>query len=222
MKRTPEEKFVTLYQTAKKCLLIADRLFSDLENATNKISSYRIGEKVAIEKIDTKDIIQAYIAAHGLIDYFHRFNQIILAMPLLNKQDHEVKELGKATKPAKDCRNYLQHMRNGLSKDDPIEYPVLGAISWIYEDRNYILLPSQPTTSFGAPGIAYDTLKKEYVHRFLLVIGGFEVRLDVIYMQIKTFWDWLDKRCEISPGDIKKYVWDRPKILCARFFYSGQ
>jgi hypothetical protein len=36
MKRSPQEKFVVLYDTAKKCLLILDHLYTNLENGTNQ------------------------------------------------------------------------------------------------------------------------------------------------------------------------------------------
>jgi len=36
MKRNPQEKFVVLYDTAKKCLLILDHLYANLENGTNQ------------------------------------------------------------------------------------------------------------------------------------------------------------------------------------------
>ena len=79
MKRSPQEKFVTLFDTAKKCLLILDRLFADLEQ----------GAILASDSKNVQDrehiVIGLYISVLGLIDYFHRFYQIILAMPLLNK-----------------------------------------------------------------------------------------------------------------------------------------
>ncbi|MCP4374285.1 MAG: hypothetical protein GY797_40205 [Deltaproteobacteria bacterium] len=39
MERSPQEKFVTLFDTAKKCLLILDHLYSDLEKGTALVSN---------------------------------------------------------------------------------------------------------------------------------------------------------------------------------------
>ncbi len=38
IKRNPKEKFVTLYDTAKKCLLILDHLYIDMENGISNIN----------------------------------------------------------------------------------------------------------------------------------------------------------------------------------------
>jgi len=77
MKRDPKEKFVTLYDTAKKCLLILDHLYGNFES---KLSIVNEESKVGAEPSIISDI---YISALGLIDYFHRFNEIVSAMPLI-------------------------------------------------------------------------------------------------------------------------------------------
>jgi len=111
MKRAAQEKFVTLYDTAKRCLLILDHLFADLGKGT------RLASEPGKVREDVTIITGLYISALGLIDYFHRFHEITQSMPLVKKDLPEVKKLQKLIAQVKDCRNYFQHMRNDLSKN---------------------------------------------------------------------------------------------------------
>lgn len=211
MKRNPEEKFVTLYDTAKKCLLILDHLYIDLENGISLAN-----DATKIES-DSSIVIEIYIAALGLIDYFHRFHEIISAMPLIRNDQQELRNLRKSLEPVKECRNYLQHMRSDLMKNEPITYPILGAISWIHENRNFILFPNQATMGFSTPGIAYDRFEEKFICKYLLIVGGHKIKIDTVYTEIKLFWAWLDKAVVIEPSHIKDYVWGKPAIIYSEF-----
>ena len=211
MKRNPQEKFVILYDTAKKCLLILEHLYADFKSGT-----FQASDAAKVEN-DPSVVTQLYISALGLIDYFHRFYEIISAMTLIRKDQLELKKLRNVLEPVKDCRNYLQHMRGDLMKNDPITYPILGAISWVHEGRNYMLLSNQPTQSVNFPGIVYDTYDGKYVCEYLLSVGGHEIRIDAIYNEIKSFWTWLEKSVVIEPSHIKDYAWGKPTIMCSEF-----
>jgi hypothetical protein len=211
MKRNPQEKFVVLYDTAKKCLLILDHLYADLENGTNQA---RDAAKI---KKDPSIVTSIYISALGLIDYFHRVHEVVSAMTLIRKDQPELKKLTKAIAPVKECRNYMQHMRGDLMKNDSIDYPILGAISWIHEGRNYTLFSNQATQSFSLPGIAYDRFTENYVCKYQLIVGGHEIRLDTVYGEVKSFWAWLEKSVVIEPSHIKDYAWGNPMIMYSEF-----
>lgn len=211
MKRNPQEKFVVLYDTAKKCLLILDHLYTDFENGIHQATDEDIVND------DFSIVTKIYISALGLIDYFHRFNEIVSAMTLIRKDQPELKTLTKAIAPVKECRNYLQHMRSDLMKNEPIEYPILGAITWIHEGRNYILFSNQPTQDFGLPGIVYDTSTENYLCKYQLVVGGHEIRIDTVYSEVKSFWAWIEKSVVIEPSHIKDYTWGKPTIVYSEF-----
>lgn len=211
MKRDPQEKFVILYDTAKKCLLILDHLYADFENGT-------LQAKDAAKVENAPSVVtEIYISALGLIDYFHRFHEIISAMTFIRKDLPEVKKLKKELKPVKYCRNYLQHMRGDLMKNDPIKYPILGAISWVHEGRNYVLFSNQPTQGLGVPGIVFDTFAGTYICKYLLIVGGHEIQIDTVYTEVKVFWKWLEKAVVIEPPRIKDYAWGKPMIICSEF-----
>jgi len=207
MRRDPKDKFVTLYDTAKKCLLILDHLFDIFESRLSLVTD---APKV---EADPSILTEIYIAALGLIDYFHRFNEIVSAMPLIRNDQRELRRLNDFIAPVKECRNYLQHMRGDLMTNDAITYPVLGAISWVSGNRNYFLFSNQPTQNFSAPGIAYDRFNKRYVCKYMLVVGGHEIKIDTVFSEVKLFWKWLEKVAVIEPSNIKDYVWGKPTII---------
>jgi hypothetical protein len=211
MKRSHQEKFVVLYDTAKKCLLILDHLYTDFENGTHQATDTEmVNDNLSI-------ITRIYISALGLIDYFHRFHEVISAMPLIRKDQPELKILAKAIVPVKECRNYLQHMRGDLMKNEPIGYPILGAITWIHEGRNYTLFSNQPTHNLSIPGIVYDTFAESYICKYQLVVGGHEIKIDIVYNEIKSYWAWLEKRVVIEPSHLKEYTWGKPMIIYSEY-----
>jgi hypothetical protein len=78
--RTPQQKLVTLFETAKKALLIIDHLYDNLENSSSLVAS--TNEFPSTSPI----IIDLYICALGLVDYLNRFYEVVQAMPLLKKR----------------------------------------------------------------------------------------------------------------------------------------
>ncbi|MCD4812964.1 hypothetical protein K8S19_04665 [bacterium] len=101
-----------------------------------------------------------------------------------------------------------------------ISYPILGTIAWIHEGHNYCLFSNQPTVSCGAPGIVYDRLDQKYICKYQITVGEHEIKLDVVYDQVKLFWEWLVNISEINPPQIKEYTWGKPTIICAQLIES--
>lgn len=193
------------------CLLIVDHLYTDLEGATLQAEDSK--------KVETNPAIvtEIYISALGLIDYFHRFHEIVSAMTLIRKDQAELKGLARALAPVKECRNYLQHMRGDLNKNQTINYPILGGITWIHDSRNYILFSNQPTQNYSLPSIVYDTVENKYLCKYQLVVGGHQIPIDTVYTEIKVFWKWLEELVIIEPSHIKEYIWGRPMIMYSEF-----
>ncbi len=210
-KRTPQEKFVTLYDTAKKCILILDHLYRKIEDG---LAAAEDGTRV---EQDSGVVIELYIVFLSLVDYLHRFHEIVSAMPLLRKDSPELKRLAQCFVRVEEIRNYLQHMREDLMGNGPLKFPILGGISWIRGTKNYMLLPDQPTQMYDVPGIAFDRLEKRYVCRYQLSIGGHDLQLDTAYEEAKRFWRWLEGISVIQPPQIKEFAWGKPWIVHSEF-----
>jgi hypothetical protein len=209
--RSIQEKYVTLFDTAKRCLLIVDQLYADLTKQLDALAEFDAGKQ------DQATVVRLFVSAHGLIDFIHRYSEVIQAMPLLSKKRAEVKSLLHICKPVSECRNYVQHIRNHLMSDETIDYPILGSISWIKGERDYVLFPNQATAGHKTPGIAYDTWQKKYVCKYQLSISSYQLKLDLIYNEVKQFWKWLSFISHIEPAIIKEYDWGGAAIVYSQF-----
>jgi len=210
-KRTPQEKFVTLYDTAKKCLLILEHLYRKIEEGS------RAAEDGTRVEQDSCIVIELYISVLSFVDYLHRFHEIVSAMPLLRKDIPELERLCQIFASVDNVRNYLQHMRGDLMANEPLTFPILGGIAWVRGTKHYMLLANQPMRTFEVPGIAFDRFEGRYVCRYQLSIGSHEYQLDTVYEEAKSFWKWLDAVSVIKPMQIKEFTWGKPWIVHSEF-----
>jgi hypothetical protein len=203
----PGHRFATLYDTAKRCLIVIDGLYSEIEECLKLLSDpHDISNKSRLA-------VRLYTCVFSMIDFGHRFTQVVDAMPLLPKKKIEVKRLHSAIGPLTACRNYIQHIRNHLSKVEIIDFPILGSISWILDHKNYVILPTQLTEGYGVPSIPIDSKTMTYTCKYQFVIESCRIQLDTVYQEMKTFWNWLDSVSHITPTEVKTYEWGGPNIL---------
>jgi hypothetical protein len=205
--RSPGHRFATLFDTAKRWLILIDSFYSETEEC------FRLLADSANLPNASQVAVGLYASVFSIIDFGHRFDQIVDAVPLLRKKLAEVRRLHSSMKSVASCRNYLQHIRNHLSKVENIDFPILGSISWIHGRRNCVLLPTQLTEGYGAPSISIDTQMMQYTCRYQFVIEKQRVQLDTVYPEMKTFWNWLNSISNITPPEVKTYEWGGPNIL---------
>ena len=108
--RTPGQKFAVLFDTAKRCLIVLNSIFAELQQSLQSISESDDGSK------QKPLAIKIYTGIFAFIDFSDRFLDIVDAMPLLSKRRLEVRTLYKEAAALGECRNYMQHIRNHLSK----------------------------------------------------------------------------------------------------------
>lgn len=207
MQRSRAEKFVTLFDTAKRVSLMIDRLYGRLEGYTSTLAAN------SEDRGFGDNVIDLFITVHGLVDHLNRFLEIAQAMPILKKSAKQLVNLNRAIQPVKDARNYLQHLRGDLLTSDRIRFPVLGSISWIHDRKNFTLLPNQTTSGYGTSGIAFDTVNNTYACRYQLSLGGHIVRVDHAYSAVQEFWSWLNSVAAVQPASVKDYKWGMPAII---------
>jgi hypothetical protein len=132
--RRPEEKFVLLFEAAKRSLLATERLFQRLTRDLAELQpelegGIKIGEKA----------VSPLLSAVAFVDFAHRFGTIVDSLPLLTKRAPELRKLQVALSPVETARNHLQHLRGDLSSNADIDYPLLGSLSWTCGDAVYVL-----------------------------------------------------------------------------------
>jgi hypothetical protein len=138
MNRTPEQKFILLFEALKRSLLVIHRLHQRLNDTLLELEPLiKAGADVAERAADPM------IDSISLVDFLHRFGALADALPLVTKRSTEMKRLQGALVEVEIARNYLQHIRGDLSTNAGVTYPVLGSVLWSRSGSSYALQFSQ-------------------------------------------------------------------------------
>jgi hypothetical protein len=134
---TPEEiakiqeekgkRAVFYYEGAKRSVLAAEVLLKRLEKELTEL------EPVFHEPNIADRFGPVLITAMGIVDFAHRFGQLMEGMPLLKKslKGASVQKLQQALVPVNEIRNHLQHLRTELAAGPEINYPLMGSVTWV-------------------------------------------------------------------------------------------
>ncbi|MFN7488807.1 MAG: hypothetical protein ACK5QK_03670 [Chryseotalea sp.] len=208
--RKPEEKFLLLFEAAKRSLLTLDILFNrikvqlrDFESSIDNNTD--LGDKIAMPLIEVS----------ALVDYSHRFYSIVDALPLIHKKAPEIVRLRTNMKNVIEIRNYLQHMRGDLSSNKQIKYSILGSLSWIGTGNCYTVFMTQPSQA-EAVGIAYDMYERKWVTNYQYELNNKLIYLDTLYNEMKTAYDYITTLVKFSDPEFSKLKWGQSQALSLR------
>jgi hypothetical protein len=201
--RTLDEKLHALFEAARRSLYVAEltakRLYFELAQLEPDIDNQRdIGERAIIP----------LITAVGFVDFSHRYGSIMDALPRISKKAAEMKALSSVLKPVEHARNHLQHMRNDLSSNERLDYPILGSLSWIGSGACYSMIAAQPYSS------EITTIAYNLEGRFWATACKYTVKRSDIYVpetlnQMKITYDWLTSLMEFSDPSELELKWGR-------------
>ena len=208
--RKPEEKFLLLFEAAKRSLLTSDILLKrikvqlkDFESSID--NNVDLGDKIAMPLIEVS----------ALVDYSNRFYSIVDALPLIRKKAPEIERLRTSMKNVIEIRNYLQHMRGDLSSNKQIKYSILGSLSWIGSGNCYTVFMTQPSQA-DAVGIAYDTQEKKWVTNYQYEVNNRLIYLDILYDEMKAAYDFITTLVTFSDPEFSKLKWGQTQALSWR------
>jgi hypothetical protein len=198
------KRAVFYFEGAKRSVLAAEVLL------------HRLGNELAeLQPIihQTPNIADKFgpvlVTAMGIIDFAHRFGQLIEGMPLLKDSTRRkhFQKLRDALSPVTDTRNHLQHLRNELSAGSSIDYPLMGSLTWVHGDQCYAVgLLTQgfevtfPSMAFGAFGIGY-------VARYQYTVATQSILLDPLVATMRESFDWLASKIVFSDPNYEKVGW---------------
>jgi hypothetical protein len=210
MSRSPQEKFVLLFETAKRSLLAAEMLLHQMSTDLAALEG-DIDRSIDVEE----RAISPLLSAVAFIDFAHRFGSVVDALPLINKGSQEVRRLRKTLKPVENARNHLQHMRGDLSSNAKIDYPLLGALSWANGSVGYTIFLSQPTNA-NAFTLAYnfDSGCWEAQHQY--TVKDAIIDLDGVLREMHIAYDWIVSVLEFSDPTFAELKWGKTQSLGIR------
>jgi hypothetical protein len=205
--RLNEEKgkrAVFYFEGAKRSVLAAEVLLQRLGN-----------ELAELEPIihQTPNVADKFgpilVTAMGIVDFAHRFGQLMEGMPLLKDAMRRkyLQKLREALSPVTETRNHLQHLRNELSAGSSIDYPLMGSLTWANGDQCYAVgLLTQgfevtfPSMAFGAFGVGY-------VARFQYTVSTQCILLDPLVATMRESFDWLASKMVFTHPNYDKAGW---------------
>ncbi len=139
---------------------------------------------------DNSQIISALASCWGFIDAVHRIREIAQSTPGVSAKHAEMRAFLAASGLAEDCRHYIQHLRQELSKDPPNSFPVWGSLSWvdpITPNRAHTALLGAQIGGINYTSCIYDRLEKRWVSKVSLGIDNQSFNFDAIFLAALRF-----------------------------------
>jgi|ERR1035438_4136927 hypothetical protein len=201
--RTPNEKFLLLFEATKRSLLACELIHSRLESELEELES-DMNKGVEISERAAAPLL----SAAAFIDFAHRFGALVDSLPLINKRKPQMKQLKSVLTPVEAARNHLQHLRGDLSSNDSVDYAVLGSLSWTKNDRCFLISFSQPT-DMRQFSISYDAMNRRWTAIQQYRVKDVSVSLDIILAEMRSFYDWLTKIAVFSEPEVADLKWGK-------------
>ena len=149
------------------------------------------------------------VTAMGIVDFAHRFGQLMDAMPLLKgslRRSH-LQKLREALAPVRDTRNHLQHLRNDLAEGSSIDYPLMGSITWIQGGQCYTVALMTPGFEITVPSMAFDSFGIGYVARYQYTVASQIILLDLLVATMRESFDSLASIFTFPDSSYDKVGW---------------
>ena len=134
-----------------------------------------------IENSNESEIIKLTCSVWNIIDTVNRLRDLIQQTPTLKQKTPEVRKYVKETEIVNDLRNYIQHLRSGISEIPNPSSPVWGVIGWRNKENPLEYFFVQTGTNQDGlimNSAAFDREKKEFVDSVLLTVNELSVDIE--------------------------------------------
>jgi hypothetical protein len=146
--------------------------------------------------VDPSSFPLALSLSWTVIDATRRIRDIAYAVPGLGRKRREVVEFDSSTTVVEAFRNYIQHLRQELSKRQYDPFPVWGSLSWVNPSNLDECLTAVSGTQL--PGVAHtsgvlDQVATAWTSKVSLSLGSSTAAIDAIYKSAAAFAAWLEQ-----------------------------
>lgn len=210
MGATLDQKMQMLFEAARRslfaCELSLDRLMRELADLRPSIE--------AREELGAR-IIPPLISAVGFIDFAHRFGQTVDALPRIRKKSPELIRLREALKNIEYARNHLQHMRGDLGTNEPLDYPILGSISWIEDGWCFSVAAAQPIAADFA-SIAFDFQRGQWAGKVQYTVKRVPIELSETLDEMRRAYAFLLTLLVFDNPEESSPAWGKTSVAAFR------
>jgi hypothetical protein len=205
------KRAVFYYESAKRSVLAAEALLKRLETELAELEPFLSNADEIAERFGPM-----LITAMSIVDFSHRFGQLMEGMPLLSKpvrRKHLQKLMGALT-PVQEIRNHLQHLREELAAGADIDYPLMGSITWTKGQQCHAVALLTQGFEVTFPSMAYKAFEG-FVARYQYTVGSHFVLLDPVVATMRESFDWLAGIFKFSDPEYDKTGWG--KVVATSF-----
>lgn len=204
MDRTPQEKFILLFEAAKRSLLSADLLLKRMQRELDDITQ-SVDQSFDYQEIAALPIISCAC----FVDFAFRFHSLIKSLHLVRSDAPQLKRLSAALAPVETARHHLQHLqgKTDLSSDQAIEYPLLGSISWVRNNSNYSMCINGPVVMASFESISYDRQEQKWMAQHEYVVKDAVIDLDLTLLEMHKAYQWIAKAIVCSDPRVAELKW---------------
>jgi hypothetical protein len=139
---------------------------------------------------DKQIVYEALGICWSFIDTVQRIREIIQQFPTISNKDKTITNFLQQTNITDEYRNYIQHLRNELNKNDLDTFPVWGSLSWVDDqimNKSYVMLIGTFINQIRYNGCTYNTFDKKWVSKVNLSIKNCSYPFDIIFENTTTF-----------------------------------
>jgi hypothetical protein len=202
MDRTPQEKFLLLFEAAKRSLLSAElllqRIADELDEVTRDIDSGITVEDRACLPL---------ISCVSFVDFSFRFHSLVQALPMIKSTRPELLRLNSALSSVETARHHLQHLRGDLSSNASIEYPLWGSLSWVRHDNVYSMCLSTPVQTYNFASLSYDRHEHVWTAKHVYSLHEVTIDLDSVLGEMKRAYLWIASAVQSPNASIAELKW---------------
>lgn len=127
------------------------------------------------------DIIKLTSSVWNIIDTVNRLRDLIQQTPTLKQNTPIIRKFVNETEIVNDLRNYIQHLRSGISKIPNPSSPVWGVIGWRNEDNPLEYFFVQTGTNQEGllmNSAIFDREENEFVGSILLTVNTLTIDIE--------------------------------------------
>lgn len=154
------------------------------------------------------DVVRVYELAFTIVDNIVRYQKIASILPRFNQKTEEFKTFSSKLSGLKDLRNLLQHINGDI--DTEFTSPILGGVTWIKNNKNYIAAFNDLGEPRSLPGIVFDTKEMTYTKEFCYVHNGVYYDLSEAIDGYRTYQKYVESKCTVNlegkPYNVKDHI----------------
>jgi len=208
------KRAVLYYEGAKRSVLAAEVLLLRLEKELAELEPFLFQTQNVADRFGP-----ILITSMGIVDFAHRFGQLVEGMPLLKEpmRRTHLKKLREALVPVTETRNHLQHLRNEFAMGSDIDYPLMGSMTWVRGEQCYSVALLTQGFEVTFPSMAFDTRGGGYVARYQYAVVSRSILLDLLVETMRECFDWLASIFSISDPNYDKTGWGLTLAVSSSF-----